>query len=332
MSSKPLVTGIMIFLNADEKFFHQAIESVFAQTYDNWELIFVDDGSTNGSTEVAQGYAEKYPGKVRYLEHDGHQNRGMSASRNLGIRNAQGEYIAFLDADDIWLPPKLERQMAILEAQPEAAMVYGPTQMWYSWTGNPEDMQRDRKRLLGVRSDTLVKPPKLLTLILRTKKGMETPTTCGVLIRREVIESIGGFEESFRSIYEDQAFFAKLCLKAPVFVESGCWDKYRQHSDSNCYVAQKTGQFNFSEPNPARLTFLNWLADYLSKQGFKNTEVWQALQKALWPYHHPTLYRLSKLLSELFLQLLLVRQIKGLLKLIVRRTLPIPTRRWLRTH
>ena len=103
MSSKPLVSGIIIFLNA-EKFIEEAIDSVFAQTYDNWELLLVDDGSTDRSTKIAQQYAQHYLAKVRYLEHENHQNLGMSATRNLGIRNVKGKYIAFLDADDVWLP------------------------------------------------------------------------------------------------------------------------------------------------------------------------------------------------------------------------------------
>ena len=101
MSDKQLVSCIIIFFNA-EKFLGEAIESVFAQTYKNWELLLVDDGSTDDSTTIALNYAEQYPEKVCYLEHEGHQNRGMSATRNLGIRLATGEYIAFLDADDIW--------------------------------------------------------------------------------------------------------------------------------------------------------------------------------------------------------------------------------------
>lgn len=313
MNSKPLVSGIIIFLNG-EKFIEEAIESVFAQTYDNWELLLVDDGSTDGSTAIALRYAKQYPKKVRYLEHDSHQNRGMSASRNLGIRNAKGEYIALLDADDIWLPLKLERQVAILLAQPEAAMVYGSTLMWYSWTDNPKDTQRDRGRELGVQPDTLIKPPKLLTLFLR--KEAETPATCGVLLRREVIEDIGGFEASFKGMYEDQAFFAKVCLNAPVFVESGCWDRYRQHPHNSCSVADNTGQYHYELPHPAGRTFLNWLAGYLSEQGVNDTEVWEALQNRLWPYRHPILYYLLRP--------------KHLGKLIARQILPFPVRRWLR--
>ena len=103
MNQQPLVSAIIIFLNG-EQFIEEAIASIFAQSYNNWELLLVDDGSTDHSTMIAQKYAQKYPEKVFYLEHEGHQNKGMSASRNLGISQANGEYIGFLDADDMWLP------------------------------------------------------------------------------------------------------------------------------------------------------------------------------------------------------------------------------------
>lgn len=285
MINKPLVSVIIIFLNA-EKFIQEAIESVLAQTYSNWELLLVDDGSTDGSSAIALECAQHYPRRAHYLEHEGHRNRGMSASRNLGIRQAKGEYIAFLDADDVWLPHKLEQQVAILSAQPEAALVYGPTQWWYSWTGRPEDGRRDFVHDPGVPLNTLVKPPSLLTEFLRN--GGVSPCTCSVLIRRNVIERVGGFEDRFRGLYEDQAFFAKVCLAAPVFVASECWARYRQHPDSNCSIAQQTGQ-----EYTTRLTFLNWLTAYLSTQRVKSLQAWLALYKALLPYHYPTLHRLA---------------------------------------
>src|SRR5262245_29749459 len=114
---KDLVSVIMIFLD-EKRFIREAIESVLAQTYQNWELLLIDDGSRDGSGEIAQGIAAEHPNRVRYLEHPGHQNRGMSASRNLGVRHAQGAYIAFLDADDIWVAKKLEQQVAILKSHP----------------------------------------------------------------------------------------------------------------------------------------------------------------------------------------------------------------------
>ena len=79
---------------------YETVNSIRKQTYTNWESIIVDDGSTDNSTAIAREYAANYPTKIRYLEHDNHQNRGTCASRNLAVRNARGEYIALLDADE----------------------------------------------------------------------------------------------------------------------------------------------------------------------------------------------------------------------------------------
>jgi glycosyltransferase involved in cell wall biosynthesis len=316
MSSKPLVSAIIIFWN-EEKFLQEALESVLAQTYDHWELLLVDDGSTDASTEITLRYAKQYPEKIRYLEHQGHQNRGMSATRNLGIRNAKGEYIAFLDADDVWLPNILEEQVAILESHPTAVMVYGALQWWYSWTGNPEDIRQDHMRALSVQPNTLVKPP---TPLIQCLQGQGLKPS-GYLIRRETVEDVEGFEEAFRDLNEDQVFCAKVCLKETVFVSGQCWYKYRQHPDSACAVAKKTAQFH-----PARLMFLNWLEGYLSKQGTRNTEVWKVLKRELRPYRHPVLHRL---LTRGWYR---VGQMERLAKRITRRILPVPLQHWLQVQ
>jgi glycosyltransferase involved in cell wall biosynthesis len=281
------VSVIMIFLNG-EKFIQAAIDSVFAQTYSDWELLLVDDGSSDGSTQIALEYATKYPEKVRYLEHEKHQNRGMSATRNLGVSHAKGEYIALLDADDIWLSQKLTAQVAILDSKPEVGMVYGATQMWFSWTGNAVDEKRNRFRKLGVQPDTIVQPPRLLSLVLWGKA--ETPGTCSILIRKAVVEAVGGFEESFRGMFEDQAFLAKVLIQTPIFVESGCWDKYRQHPQSTCYVAQSSGEYSLSPRSISRLNYLNWLRDYLSKREVKSFQVLFALWQAFLPYRLSMIY------------------------------------------
>jgi glycosyltransferase involved in cell wall biosynthesis len=78
----------------------------------------VDDGSTDISTQIAQKYAAQFPGKVLYLEHSNHRNLGKGASRNLGLRQARGEYVAFLDADDVWLSEKLTDQIEIIVVHP----------------------------------------------------------------------------------------------------------------------------------------------------------------------------------------------------------------------
>ena len=131
MNGTASVSVVIIFRDA-ERFLTEAVASIFAQTFKNWELLLVDDGSVDGSTALAVACADEYPRQVRYLAHPGHANRGMSASRNLGIRHARGAYLAFLDADDVLFTPALEDQVALLDAWPAAAMVYGPIQWWHS--------------------------------------------------------------------------------------------------------------------------------------------------------------------------------------------------------
>ena len=303
MNKKPLVSCIIIFLNAGEKFFIEAIESIFAQTYDNWELLLADDGSTDESTAIASQYARKYPEKVRYVEHEGHQNRGMSATRNLGIHHAKGEYIAFLDADDVWLPHKLEQQVPILESHPEAAMLYGRTQFWFSWSDNnptiwklnPEYPEGDSMTITSVQFDRLLKPPTQLLLFLQNKEIY--PCTCSILIRRQVFKDIGGFEEDFRNAHEDMVFHSKVFLKAPVYVSSECWDKYRMHPDSYWRRADMQGK-GVEIRRIGYLKYLTWLESYLSEQEIKNPEVWKALKKALFLYQHPMLHLLIRFIHQ----------------------------------
>jgi glycosyltransferase involved in cell wall biosynthesis len=307
---RPLVSIIMIFLNA-ERFMQEAIESIFAQTYRRWDLVLVDDGSTDGSTRTAMQYAERLPGQIRYLEHPEHRNRGMSASRNLGIRHSTGPYVAFLDADDVWLPDKLERQVAILYAQPDTAMVYGPVTWWYGWTQNPEDRQRDHVSVLGELPNTLLHPPKSLLALLRR----DSPRTTNSLVRRTALEAVGGFDETFRGLYEDSVLFAKLCIRAPVYVADDCWYKWRKHADSHCSVALESGQYY-----AGRAAFLTWLSSYLSTQRVNDRDVWRLLRREAWRCKH---YKLSRLLQHFQHPRAGVAEgVKGL----VRRVLPTPLR------
>jgi glycosyltransferase involved in cell wall biosynthesis/SAM-dependent methyltransferase len=305
-----LVSVIVIFLNA-EQFLQEALASVFAQTYGAWELLLVDDGSSDGSTRIAQDYAEKFPARVHYLEHPGHANRGMSASRNLGIRHSRGESIAFLDADDVWLPGKLEHQVGILEAHPDAAMVYGLDQWWYSWTGRPEDQQRDFTHQLGVPANTLIEPPALILLFFLTQRAT-IPNPSSILVRRGILRQVDGFVEAFRGVYEDQAFYAKVCLHAPVFAAGACWSRYRQHPESSVAVAGRAGQ-----DESARLVFLRWLAAYLSEQGVAEPAIWKALRRQLRRYRHPKLARS-------------VAAARDLMGVMAQRGLPLRVRQWLR--
>jgi glycosyltransferase involved in cell wall biosynthesis len=283
MNSKPLVSSVMIFLNA-EKFIEEAIESVFAQTYENWELLLVDDGSTDDSTQIALGYAARYPEKVRYLEHPGRQNLGMSASRNVGISEARGEYISFLDSDDVWFPHALEQQRTALSSHPEVGMVYGSSLYWFGWTGNPEDSERDFRDFVeecGVRPNTPIEPPELLRAFLRRDKGPcvfgSIPAPSTIMVRREVARSVGGFvEESHqhRGLYDDQFFYVKVGLTVPVLAADGLWCKYRQHPGATTHIEYKANRHT-----SARLQWLDWIAGYLFEHHIEDIEIWKLLHE-----------------------------------------------------
>jgi glycosyltransferase involved in cell wall biosynthesis len=283
-SNPPVITGIIIFLNG-EKHLAEAIDSVLAQTFTRWELLLCDDGSTDGATAIAKDYAARFPDRIRYLEHPNHENRGMSATRNLGIRHARGEYIAMLDADDVWTAVKLEEQLAILEANPRAAMVYGPMKQWYSWTGKPQDDRRDAMQKLGVTPDRIVEAPELLLSFLRDPACH----VCGLLTRKSVLQEVGCYEEEFRTEYEDVIVQSKISLRYPAYSSSRCWYWYRQHDDSCTSQTRRHCQ-----QRPARLKFLRKLEGHLASLGVTSGEVWNEVQRQLRPFNRRFAYSIER--------------------------------------
>jgi glycosyltransferase involved in cell wall biosynthesis len=274
---RPLVSAVIIFFQA-ERYLEDAVASVLAQTYPEWELLLVDDGSTDGAGRIARRYAAEHPERVRYLHHPERRNRGMSASRNLGLAHARGEYIGFLDADDVWLPHKLERQVEVLSSEGTAQVTFGPTQLWHGWTGNESDAVRDTVREIGT-SPGLYEPGALLRLYLRDVAL--TPATCSVLIRRDAFARIGRFEERFTGLYEDQAFFIKAYLKLSCYVTGEVLDRYRQHDDSHSAGALRAGRYSTERPTPALTGLLFWCARYLATERVADPSIWAPLLRKL---------------------------------------------------
>jgi glycosyltransferase involved in cell wall biosynthesis/SAM-dependent methyltransferase len=319
VKGEPQVSVVVPFWNA-KPFIEEAIRSVLDQTFADWELLLVDDGSTDGSTQITRQYVERFPEKLRYFEHEHHQNRGVAASRNLGIRQARAGYIAFLDADDVWVSNKLARQLTILESERDAAMVCGPSLFWYSWTGKAEDTARDFVKDLRITPAGLIRPPTLLLSSLSRGTFVANPST--ILIRREALDRVGGFEESFVGpvqTFEDDAFLAKVQLRESVFVATECWSRYRRHENSLLSIMTNTGR-----TRAARLFYLRWLERYLAQQKVDSDEIRDALSKALWPYHHPVRHALRSAGSQFS-----VKGVRGIVKKVTRRVLPARTRRWL---
>lgn len=160
-----LVSAIITTCNR-EQFVGAAIQSVLEQDYAPIEIIVVDDGSTDGTAEVVARFGDR----VQYLWQ---QNRGVSSARNSGIARARGQFLAFLDDDDLWMAGKTRLQVAVLASRPEVDIVYGHAEQFFS----PELAAPDRARI-------------------RLGEGvMPAPLSPAMLARRSVFERIGGYDE-----------------------------------------------------------------------------------------------------------------------------------------
>ena len=277
----PKVSIITCFLNVGQ-LLEEAVESVVAQTYQNWELWLIDDGSTDSSTDIAKKYAARYPGKIFYLEHAGHANIGASASRNVGVERCAGDLIAFLDGDDVWLPDLLGELVGLLQ-QHAAAMVCEATEYWYDW--NDADSQNSIVPV-GARQDHLHHPPQLILDLYPLGDGA-APCICGMLVRKDTWVKHGGFEAGFKGMYDDQAFLVKFYLNEPVYLSSGCHNRYRQRPGSLVHSSHASGNYLRE-----RAGFLDWLEKYLHESKNPYPEVENLLHRVLLPFRHPIRYSL----------------------------------------
>jgi alpha-1,3-rhamnosyltransferase len=123
-SAQPLVSVCIPSFNHGQ-YLAEAIESALRQTFHSFEIVIVDDGSTDDSLDIAQAYGRRHPGRIRVMTHPGHRNHGIAATANLALRSARGRYWAGLCSDDVWLPDRLQRQIGVLERCPRVGIVYG---------------------------------------------------------------------------------------------------------------------------------------------------------------------------------------------------------------
>lgn len=223
----PTVSVVTIFLDEAE-FLDEAIESVFAQTHQDWELVLVDDGSTDGSGAIADRWAARHPDRVRVARHPGGTNEGMSASRNLGVDVARGTYVSYLDGDDTWLPDHLEHHLDLHDRHPDLGFVFGPLRRWYSWSGQVDDFARDDRYgvtgpTISIPTDQIIEPPELLTAFLRDPDLIPA----GATFRRALFHDVGGADPAFRGSYEDAVVMAKFALAARSYCTPKATYRYR---------------------------------------------------------------------------------------------------------
>jgi glycosyltransferase involved in cell wall biosynthesis len=185
----------------------QALESIFSQTYRNFEIIMVDDGSTDDTPIIAQQFGDA----IRYIRQ---VNRGLSAARNTAIRNARADIIALLDSDDLWEPQFLERMICHLDLDPEAVGVYCGFQYINS-----------KGEIVGKPSLKIV-PPELFHRTIISEGNWLVPS--GVVFRKRLAEDVGLFDESISPV-ADADLWIRLSAYSPFIGLPEALVKYRRH-------------------------------------------------------------------------------------------------------
>jgi glycosyltransferase involved in cell wall biosynthesis len=197
-----------------EKFIAETLASVVSQTLPNWELIVVDDGSTDNTIAVAESFCSD--ARIRIVRQ---KNAGVSAARNAGLLLAKGRYVAFLDADDVWLPDNLQQKVALLELpeNAEALLAHAPVE------NIDTHATRSGEINAGKAGNVL---PDLLSW-----NGTVVPGPSSILVRRAAAEKIGGFDLQL-STAADQDFFFRLAELGPFAAAPEVLSLYRLHPNN----------------------------------------------------------------------------------------------------
>lgn len=176
MIEKPLVSVVIATYNM-ANYLPIAIQSVLAQTYENFELLIVDDGSTDNTREIVKPFLND--SRVRYFRQE---NKGQPAALNHGIRESAGEYLAFLDADDIWVSEKLELQIPLFSQSEKLGVIYSGV---VCIDENGLKLDRSSGRLFRGRLTNL--------LLIRNLIGFGTS-----VVKKDCFNHIGGFNENIK--------------------------------------------------------------------------------------------------------------------------------------
>jgi glycosyltransferase involved in cell wall biosynthesis len=207
---KPLVSVIIPNYNY-AKYLREAVDSVLSQTYQHIEIIVVDDGSKDKSREIIESYGEKIKSILQ-------KNQGVSAARNNGVAESKGEYIAFLDADDAWLPAKIEMEMEMFVADPEIGMVH------VSIVEMGDAGNRLLERMDGMAG-------WISEEFLRFERPVVLGGGSGILVRRNAFDEVGGFDTRL-STSADWDFFYQVSSRFKVAFVPEILLKYRIHGSN----------------------------------------------------------------------------------------------------
>jgi len=206
----PLVSVIVPCFNA-QRFIVETLDSIFHQTYTNIEVIVIDDGSIDATIELISRYKCTSKAKL-HLYMQGHC--GPSAARNKGIWSAEGDFIAFLDADDYWMPRKLEMQLPLMTQSKDCVFSH-----------SPEQVVDEKGQQVGLSQRKLAVPDSYLESLL----VVNCVSTSTVVARTTAVKSVGGFDSSFRTC-EDWDLWIRLAQLGSIAYLDEPMTAYRLHS------------------------------------------------------------------------------------------------------
>jgi glycosyltransferase involved in cell wall biosynthesis len=195
-----------------------AIESVIAQTFEDWRIVLVDDGSTDNTADVVAPFVDRLGPKLKYIQQP---NRGLpAAARNVAIANSSAEFLALLDADDVWLPCRLSESLQCFEGRPEVGLTYGFNDRIDSEGKILDTFDRRQKHGEG----------RIAPYIYMRKIDLPCPT---VTFRRKCVDEVGPFDES-RSLrgIEDRDLWLRIALRYEVALVPKLIAHYRMSPNS----------------------------------------------------------------------------------------------------
>lgn len=208
----PLISICIPAYNA-ERFLPAALESVRAQRFSDWELIVTEDGSRDSAEDIVREFARSVPQPVRYDRHE--QNLGLPATRNTGIAAARGEWIALLDADDVWTTGHLESIAAVIPGA-GAEFIHSGSVLFDSETGREIEVRAPSAQMVAEFPRSLF-------------NGTYTIQPSSVVLKRALWEDVGGFDPTFRYV-EDREMWIRCARTGARFLYTGlntCL--YRRH-------------------------------------------------------------------------------------------------------
>jgi glycosyltransferase involved in cell wall biosynthesis len=210
LKEQPLISVIIPAYNR-LPLLQQAIESVIAQTYTNWELLIIDDGSTDGTKKAIETSDD-----LRIRIFSGPHCGNIAALRNAGVSVASGEWVAFLDSDDMWVPEKLERQLQILQ------------QTGRSWSYGRFELMNETGEFIPARSGKYIAHSGWITKELLTSQA--SVNIGSLMLQRKLFEEMNGFNTKTELILrEDYEFALRLSLKAEASAVDELLVKVREH-------------------------------------------------------------------------------------------------------